>query len=108
VGRNGIGQCLSSFPSAAELREVCCRVKAAALLPEMTAGLHASAWYDDAIRRVTPGKGWPCWWSMATPAWTRMARPGLGARTHAGPRWRMNAAYPRKRARPVDDFQPVL
>ena len=41
--------CLSSFPSTEELCEVCYRVKAPARLLEMTNGLHASAWYDDAI-----------------------------------------------------------
>ena len=41
---------LSSIPSAAELREVCYRVKVPARLPEMTAGLQCeSAWYDAAM-----------------------------------------------------------
>jgi hypothetical protein len=41
--------CLSSFPGTEELREVCYQVKVPVRLPEMTSGLHASVWYDDAL-----------------------------------------------------------
>jgi len=77
---------------AAELRQVCYQVKAAARLPEMTSELHASARYDAAI------SGWPCPGTRRQPvtglrrAWLQLvAVPGLPA----------SSAAPRPSSQPV-------